>query len=143
MIQYDVVAGLAGTVFERLRPQRGQTEFSMEISGAAASGESKEVALMDVVGLLIQLGSGAIGGNAAGAFMKKFSLGTLGNSIVGILGGGIGGQLLGLLGVGGGGGASGAMDLTSILTSVAGGGVGGGVLMAIIGAVRGAMNKSS
>lgn len=96
---------------------------------------------MDVIPLIIQLASGAVGGNVAGAVLKKFSLGTVGNSIVGILGGGIGGQLLGMLGVGGASGGGGAMDVGSILTSVAGGGVGGGVLMAIIGFIRKAMGK--
>ena len=97
---------------------------------------------MDAVGLIIQLASGAVGGNVAGALLKKFSLGTLGNSIVGILGGGLGGQILGMLGVGGGGQAGGSLDIGSILASVAGGGVGGGVLMAIIGVIRNAMGKS-
>lgn len=92
--------------------------------------------------LIIQLICGAAGGNIAGSLMKKFSLGTLGNSIVGILGGGLGGQLLGMLGAGGAG-AAGGLDLASILSSVAGGGVGGGVLMAIVGVIRQAMGKSS
>ena len=83
--------------------------------------------------LIIQLISGAVGGNAAGSVMKKFSLGTLGNSIAGILGGGIGGQLLAALGVATGGGG---MDIGSIVGSIASGGVGGGVLMAIIGLVK-------
>ena len=39
--------------------------------------------------LIMQLIGGAIGGNAAGGVLKNFSLGTLGNSIVGILGGGL------------------------------------------------------
>jgi len=90
--------------------------------------------------LIIQLVSGAGGGNVAGGLMKQFSLGTLGNSIAGILGGGIGGQLLSLLGVATG---SGGMDLGSIAGSIAGGGVGGGVLMAIIGVIRNAMGKPS
>lgn len=49
---------------------------------------------MDATSLVIQLVSGAVGGNAAGAAMKKLSLGTVGNSIVGILGGGVGGAVL-------------------------------------------------
>lgn len=97
---------------------------------------------MDMTGLIIQLISGAVGGNIAGALLKKFNLGALGNSIVGILGGGLGGQLLGMLGVGGAGQAGG-MDLGSIVSSVAGGGVGGGVLMAIIGVVRNMISKKS
>jgi uncharacterized membrane protein YeaQ/YmgE (transglycosylase-associated protein family) len=90
---------------------------------------------MDIVPLLIQLASGAVGGNLA----AKSSLGTVGNSIAGILGGGLGGQLLGMLGMGGDAGAS--MDVSSIIQNLAGGGVGGGALMAIIGVVKGMMKK--
>jgi uncharacterized membrane protein YeaQ/YmgE (transglycosylase-associated protein family) len=88
--------------------------------------------------LIIQLVSGAIGGNVAGAVLKNFSLGTLLNSVVGILGGGLGGQLLGLLGVSTGGGE---MDIAGIVGSIGGGAVGGGALLAIIGAIKKAMGK--
>jgi len=100
---------------------------------------------MDIVSLIIQLVSGAAGGNIAGSLLKKYSLGTLGNSIVGILGGGLGGQLLAMLGAGGAeaAAASGGLDIGSIVASVAGGGVGGGVLMAIVGAIRSSMSKSA
>ena len=101
---------------------------------------------MDITSLIIQLVSGAAGGNIAGALLKKYSLGTLGNSIVGIVGGGLGGQLLGMLGAGDAGAAAaatGGMDLGSIVSSVAGGGVGGGVLMAIIGLIRQSMGKAA
>ena len=50
---------------------------------------------MDIVTLIIQLVAGAVGGNDAGAAVKQNSLGTIGNSIAGIFGGGIGGQILG------------------------------------------------
>jgi uncharacterized membrane protein YeaQ/YmgE (transglycosylase-associated protein family) len=36
-----------------------------------------------MVSLIIQLLSGAVGGNIAGNLMKKYDLGTLGNSIAG------------------------------------------------------------
>ena len=93
--------------------------------------------------LIIQLISGAVGGNVAGKLMKESSLGTLGNSVAGIIGGGLGGQVLGMLGLGGAAAAeaSTGLDLSSILGSVAGGGVGGGILMAIIGLVKKAMAK--
>ena len=71
---------------------------------------------------------------------KNASLGPVGNSILGILGGGIGGQLLGMLGAGAATG--GGLDAGSIVSSIAGGGIGGGVLMAIIGLVRQQMVKS-
>ena len=88
----------------------------------------------DLMPLLVQLASGAIGGNLAGKLMKDKSLGPLWNSVAGILGGGLGGQLLGLVGLAGDGG----MDLGGILGSVGSGGVGGGLVMAIIGALKGA-----
>jgi len=94
---------------------------------------------MDILPLIIQLASGAVGGNVAGKLMPKSSLGTLGNSIAGIVGGGLGGQLLGMLGIGGAEG--GTLDISTILSSIAGGGVGGGVLMAIVGIVKGMLNK--
>jgi uncharacterized membrane protein YeaQ/YmgE (transglycosylase-associated protein family) len=58
-----------------------------------------------VIGWIISLLSGIIGGNLAGGAMKEQSLGTLGNSIAGLVGGGLGGQLLSALGVLGGGGS--------------------------------------
>lgn len=97
---------------------------------------------MDIAALLIQLVSGAVGGNVAGAALKKQSLGTVGNSIAGILGGGLGGQILAMLGVGGTA-AAGGLDLGSIVSSVAGGGVGGAVVMIIVGLIKQAMSKSA
>jgi hypothetical protein len=88
--------------------------------------------------IIIQLIAGALGGNAAGTAMKNLSLGTLGNSLVGILGGGLGGQLLGMAGMGGG---TEGMDIAAIIQSVAGGGVGGGVLLALVGVIKKAMAK--
>jgi len=88
--------------------------------------------------LIIQLVSGAVGGNIAGSLMKNFSLGTLGNSLVGILGGGLGGQLLGMLGISTG---AGGINIASIIGSIAAGGVGGGALLAIIGVIKKALNK--
>jgi len=94
---------------------------------------------MSLVPLLIQLVSGAVGGNLAGSVMKNSSLGTLWNSVLGIVGGGLGGQLLGLIGIAAA--PSGSLDLGSIIGSIAGGGVGGGVLMAIVGAIKKSMAK--
>jgi len=56
---------------------------------------------MNFVPLIIQLISGAVGGNIAGAVLKNFNLGPIGNSIAGLVGGGLGGQLLGMLTSGG------------------------------------------
>ena len=56
---------------------------------------------MSIVPLIIQLAAGAVGGNIAGTLLKNFNLCPLGNSIAGIVGGGLGGQLLSLLTSGG------------------------------------------
>jgi hypothetical protein len=95
-----------------------------------------------IVGLIIQLISGAVGGNIAGSAMKQYNLGTLGNSIAGVIGGGVGAQIIGaLLGAGGTGAeaAAGSMDIGSIIGQIASGGVGGGILMVIVGLIKQAM----
>jgi len=95
---------------------------------------------MDLISLLISLVSGAVGGNIAGAAMADKNLGPLGNSIAGILGGGIGGALLqaaGVLAQSGGG-----IDIGSILGNVASGGVGGAILLIIVSLLKSAMAKT-
>jgi hypothetical protein len=96
---------------------------------------------MDIMSLIIQLIAGAVGGNAAGALLKNFSLGTAGNSIAGVIGGGIGGQILSAM-LGGGGAAAGAAAAGGgVLGSLAGGGIGGAILMIIIGIIKGVLAK--
>ena len=92
---------------------------------------------MNIISLIIQAISGAVGGNVAGAAMKENSLGTLGNSIAGIVGGGLGGTILQM--VMGTAAAGGGLDLQSILANVGGGGVGGAILMAIVGIIKNKM----
>jgi uncharacterized membrane protein YeaQ/YmgE (transglycosylase-associated protein family) len=84
--------------------------------------------------IIINLVSGAVGGNVAGSVLKEQSLGTVGNSIAGILGGGIGGQILSM--VLGAGSAKTGLDLGSIISSVASGGVGGVLGLFIIGFIK-------
>lgn len=93
----------------------------------------------NIINILIQLVSGALGGAGAGKLMPKLSLGKIGDILAGILGGVGGSQILGLLGVGGGTAAG--VDFASILTSILGGGVGGGALMAIISTVKDMLAK--
>lgn len=88
-----------------------------------------------LVSWIISLVTGGVGGNIAGALLKKFSLGMLGNTIAGVVGGGLGGQLLtGLMGAGG--------EATSgMLGNVAGSGIGGAILMIIIGFIKKSLAK--
>lgn len=95
---------------------------------------------MDATSLIIDLISGAIGGNAAGAAMPDKSLGTLGNTIAGLVGGGVGGQILqALLPALAGGGT----DLGGIISNIAGSGIGGGLLMVIVSLVKNALAAKS
>jgi hypothetical protein len=95
---------------------------------------------MDITSLIVQAISGAVGGNVAGAAMKEKSLGPVGNSIAGILGGGVGGTLLQtVMGTAATGGGS--MNPETIVSNVAGGGVGGAILMIVVGLIKNAMAK--
>jgi uncharacterized membrane protein YeaQ/YmgE (transglycosylase-associated protein family) len=104
---------------------------------------------MDIVSLLVSLVSGAVGGNIAGAAMKEKSLGGLGNTIAGLIGGGAGGWCLGAMGLlgkmapaaAGAAAASGGMDIGSIIANVAGSGIGGAVLSLIVSYFKGQGNK--
>jgi uncharacterized membrane protein YeaQ/YmgE (transglycosylase-associated protein family) len=99
-----------------------------------------------ILGLIISLISGAVGGNIAGGVLDEHSLGPLGNSIAGIVGGGFGGQLLSALGIVRDVGSdrrapAGGFDLGSLIGQVAGGGVGGAILMIIVGLIKQAVAK--
>jgi uncharacterized membrane protein YeaQ/YmgE (transglycosylase-associated protein family) len=100
---------------------------------------------MNWMAILIQLISGGVGGNIAGALLKKFNLGPLGNTIAGILGGVGGGQLLGMLtgAAAAAPAATSGFDMSSMLSNIGGGGVGGAVIMVIVGLIKAQMSKSS
>ena len=95
---------------------------------------------MDLVSLLISLVSGAVGGNVAGAAMKDKSLGAVGNSIAGIVGGGLGGFILKAIGLYAQSGGS--LDPGAIVSSIAGGGVGGAILLVVVSLIKGAMART-
>jgi hypothetical protein len=83
---------------------------------------------MNLTALLVQLLAGALGGYVAGNVSKEMSLGTVGNSVVGALGGGVGGQILfAILGL------SGTVQIVSALVV---GGVSGGLATLLIGFLK-------
>jgi hypothetical protein len=101
-----------------------------------------------VIGFIIEIIAGAIGGNAAGAAAKKYSLGTAGNSIAGALGGLVLGQILAAMGIGEpgmatveGAPAAGGMDIGALVSQLIGGGAGGAILTLIIGVIKNMMQK--
>ena len=79
-----------------------------------------------IVAVLVNLAIGAGGGNLAGMALKEKSLGLLWNSVVGILGGGLGYFVLGLVGAGGGG------LIWQILAAF----IGGGLLLFLVSLVK-------
>jgi hypothetical protein len=94
-----------------------------------------------IIGLIIQLIAGAAGGNVAGSLLKQFDLGPVGNSVAGMVGGGIGAQLIGAIFGVGGAAAAGGLDVGSILEQIVSGVVGGGILMVIVGLIKQAMGS--
>ena len=97
---------------------------------------------MDIANLLITLVSGAAGGNLAGAALKDKGLGTLGNTIAGLVGGTAGNyiaqaiDLYSKLGVNGT-----ELDIGNILATVGTSGVSGAVLLVIVSLIKNALNK--
>ncbi len=84
--------------------------------------------------VIVSLLSGIAGGNIAGAILKKYSLGAIWNSILGLLGGGIGGEMLSMV-------SGGTLETGSILGSILSSAVGGGVLLFIVGFLKTTMAK--
>jgi len=106
---------------------------------------------MDIINLLITLISGAAGGNIAGAAAPNKSLGVAGNSIVGLIGGGLGHYILKqYLGVevsaetvDGVVKAVQGLDLRAILENVGASGVGGALLTFIVGLIKNSVDKKA
>jgi hypothetical protein len=86
-----------------------------------------------LVGLLLSLGTGAIGGNVTGALFKTLSLGRVGNSTVGMIGGGIGGQIVDA--------AVSPTGGSGLVSNIALSFAGSIVLTAIMGLLRNALSK--
>ena len=93
-----------------------------------------------IVNLIIQLIAGVVGGNAAGAALKDYNLGNLGNTIAGAIGGVGGGQLLqAIIPAIASAAAGGALDDGALVAQIDGGGAGGAILTIIAGLVKSMM----
>jgi hypothetical protein len=87
--------------------------------------------------ILINLVTGALGGIGAGKSSPTFDLGTVGNIISGLVGGGVLGQVVTLLAPSVLAAAqSGNLSASGIISQVVAGGAGGAILTAIIGAIK-------
>ena len=91
-----------------------------------------------IINIIIQLIAGAVGGNAAGAGLKNYDLGTVGNTIAGALGGVGGGQiltaLLPMLA-----GTADNVDIGAIIGQAVGGGVAGAIVTFVVGLIKNTM----
>jgi uncharacterized membrane protein YeaQ/YmgE (transglycosylase-associated protein family) len=85
---------------------------------------------------IISLVTGAVGGNLAGAIFKNLSLGPVGNTISGVLGGGVGAAILSAV-TGAAAGGSG------VAGNIASSGIGSVVLMLIVGFIKSKMGAKA
>ena len=99
---------------------------------------------MDLVTLIISLISGAVGGNVAGAASSPDkNLGTLGNTIAGLIGGGLGDFILKAMGVIASGDMSGLaeLDWSTLLATIGVSGASGGALTAVASILKQVLQK--
>ena len=87
--------------------------------------------------ILINLIAGALGGVATGKSSPTFDLGTVGNIISGLVGGGVLGQIATLaLPAVVAAAQSGNLSIGGIVSQAIAGGAGGAILTAVIGAIK-------
>jgi hypothetical protein len=87
--------------------------------------------------IIINLIAGALGGVGAGKASPRFDLGTIGNIISGVVGGGVLGQIVTLVLPSLVAAAqSGNLSVDGVVSSAIAGGAGGLILTAIIGAIK-------
>jgi hypothetical protein len=99
--------------------------------GRAVDGE------LNMEQILINLITGALGGVGAGKASPNFDLGTIGNIISGLVGGGVLGQIVTLaLPSVVAAAETGHLSVGGIISQVIAGGAGGAILTAIIGAIK-------
>jgi len=87
--------------------------------------------------ILINLVAGALGGVATGRASPTFDLGTIGNIVSGLVGGGVLGQIVTLLLPSVVAAAeSGNLSIGGIISQAIAGGAGGAILTALVGAIK-------
>lgn len=95
---------------------------------------------MDITSLIVSLIGGAVGGNLSGAALKEKSLGTIGNTIAGAVGGVAGSYILQAVDVLNTMGLA-NMEVGALATQAGLTAVCGAVLTAIVGFVKSKMSK--
>ena len=112
----------------------GVGDIGEDISSLLGKGGN---AMETIINLIIQLIAGVVGGNAAGAALKNYDLGNLGNTIAGAIGGIGGGQILqAIIPAIATAAADSGLDPGAILGQIVGGGAGGAILTVIAALVK-------
>ncbi len=88
-----------------------------------------------LINLIIQIIAGIGGGHAAGATLKNYTLGVIGNTIAGAIGGAVGGQLLQEM-VPTLASAASNVDIGALIGQIVGGGVGGAIITVLAGLTK-------
>ena len=92
---------------------------------------------INVEQILINLAAGALGGVGAGTASPTFDLGTIGNVVSGLVGGGVLGQVVSLLLPSVMAAAqAGNLSVGGIISQAVAGGAGGAILTALVGAIK-------
>ncbi len=87
--------------------------------------------------ILINLVAGALGGVGAGKASPQFDLGTIGNIVSGLVGGGVLGQIVTLILPSVVAAAqTGNLSIGGVISQAIAGGAGGAILTAIVGAIK-------
>jgi hypothetical protein len=131
----DIDQGRAGRRNAKLKPDvTGVVEQCSPIARAVAGFRSQEINMEQI---LINLVAGALGGIGAGKSSSTFDLGTAGNIVSGLVGGGVLGQIVALLLPSLVAAAqSGNLSVGGVLSQAVAGGAGGAILTALIGAIK-------
>jgi hypothetical protein len=88
-----------------------------------------------LIDLIIQIVAGVIGGHAAGATLKNWTLGATGNTIAGAIGGVAGVQLLAQV-IPALANTAGNVDVGALVGQIVGGGVGGAIFAVLAGLTK-------
>lgn len=111
----------------------GASEKAVQWVHATVAGQRE----FDMEQILINLVSGALGGVGAGKASQTFDLGTAGNIISGLVGGGVLGQVVTLLLPSVVAAAqTGNLTVSGVISQAVAGGAGGAILTALIGAIK-------
>lgn len=95
---------------------------------------------MDITGLIVNLVSGGVGGNLSAAAMKDKSLGAIGNTVAGAIGGVAGAYITQAVGILQNLGLA-DMTVGSVATEAGAAAIGGAILTAVIGFIKSKMSK--